>query len=234
LTPRESSGNIPSVNFENLGDKSTADSLTDISNDEDNKIVDVCNVTAEPSTLNANFENDSSDEVLDISQTTKNRNQKPNMPTEKKGNKRGFSDNDKFLEIKSKKLQILSERFSKKPEKKDHAGTHFVLSLLEPMKELSSLGKMRVKSDIMNLLTRALEKKSNQRPSAGFLVSSPLSVNTNYSGTSVESIGPMDDTSRGDNFAQSLMPLQPNQFPTNSENQYNHHMGFLINVKCNN
>jgi len=84
LTPRESSGNIPSVNFENLGDKSTADSLTDISNDEDNNIVDVCNVTAEPSTLKANFENDSSDEVLDISQTTKNRNQKPNKPTEKK------------------------------------------------------------------------------------------------------------------------------------------------------
>ncbi|KAL4153275.1 hypothetical protein QTP88_001108 [Uroleucon formosanum] len=228
LTPRESSGNIPSVNYENLGDKSTVDSPADISNDEDNNIVDVCNVTAEPNTLKTNFENDSSDEVLDISQTTKNRNQKPNKPTEKKGNKRGLSDNDKFLEIESKKLQILSERFSKKPEKKeDDADTHFVLSLLEPMKELSSLEKMRVKSDIMNLLTRALENKADQRPSAGFLVSPSLSVNTNYSGTSVESIGPMEETSRGDNFAQSFMPLQPNQFPTTSENQYNHHMGFF-------
>jgi len=228
LIPRESSGNIPSVNYENLGDKSTVDSPADISNDEDNNIVDVCNVTAEPNTLKTNFENDSSDEVLDISQTTKNRNQKPNKPTEKKGNKRGLSDNDKFLEIESKKLQILSERFSKKPEKKeDDADTHFVLSLLEPMKELSSLEKMRVKSDIMNLLTRALENKADQRPSAGFLVSPSLSVNTNYSGTSVESIGPMEETSRGDNFAQSFMPLQPNQFPTTSENQYNHHMGFF-------
>lgn len=120
-------------------------------------------------------------------------------------------------------MQILAERFATKPEKKDDADTHFVLSLLEPLKELSSLHKIKVKSEIMNILTRTLENKAEQAPSSRFIVSPPLSVNTNYSATPSslsDSIGLIEECSSGvDNFAPSVLS---GHFLTNSQNQYHH------------
>lgn len=220
LTPRESSGNITSIHFENIGDIDSLENFTDY---EDNGNVGNISNVAGPSSLGASLENDPSDEVLENPQTSKNGNKKPNKPSEKRANKRGYNDNEKFLEIESKKLQILAERFATKPEKKDDADTHFVLSLLEPLKELSSLHKMKVKSEIMNLLTRALENKDEQTPSARFIVSPALSVNTNYSATPPlsGSIGSLDECSSGvDNFTPSVVI---GNFPTNSQNQYHHH-----------
>lgn len=219
LTPRESSGNI---NFDNQEDQSTVDLPAQIAIDEDNSNVDTICSVAEPSSHSANYEN--ADKVSEILQSLEHRNQKSNKPTEKKAYKRSYNDNEKFLELESKKLQILSERFAKKPEKKeDDADTHFVLSLLEPMKELSSLQKMRVKIEIMNVLTRALENKAEQRSIARCLDSPALSVITNYSTTSSplsSSICPMEESSSGvDNFVPNVLS---SQYSTIVPNQYNH------------
>lgn len=134
LTPRESSGNITntSINFENTDDKSTVNLPADFDDNEDNEYTDNISNIKEPNSHGAKVEIDPLDEVLET-QTVETGNKKPNKPAEKRANKRGYSDNEKLLEIESKKLKILAERFVPKPEKKDDADTHFVLSLLEPL-----------------------------------------------------------------------------------------------------
>lgn len=213
LTPRESSGNIT-----NIERNSTVVSVAQFTEDEDNDNVD--NVMSQNQVnLGEHFGIDPSDEVLEISQTSKNGKNKLNKPVEKRANKRGYSDNDKLIEIESKKLQILTERFATKPEKIEDADTHFVLSLVEPLKELSSLQKMKVKSEIMNVITRALENKAAQESSVRF---------NNYSATPSplsNSIGSMEECSSGiDNFAPNILS---GHFPPNSQNQYNMNAGIF-------
>lgn len=167
MTPRESSGNLPSQQYQ---DEFSPSDLSTVTLDEESS----CG--AEQDTNRSSNETEASGSESASFAKPQDKRHEPHRPQKRQ---KKIDYDSQALDIEKRKIDLIEQRFSRQTNKyQDDEDYAFFMSLLPSVKQLNQIEKLRLRMKIMGDVTDALEAHNfvNEVRSSG-VIPSPFGSN---------------------------------------------------------